>query len=100
MLWVGVLAWVLHRERPTPTAFVVVPIVLLGVALVGGVGGSGAFGTNPGLGAVLALGAGLCFHFGWMAFAYYTWRLDKADKRITADYLDPELASGVSENDL
>jgi len=44
----------------------------------------------------LALIAGIAFHLGWMTFAYYTWRLEKADKRITADYLDPELASGVA----
>ena len=46
----------------------------------------------------LALIAGIAFHLGWMAFAYYTWRLEKADKRITADYLDPELASGVADD--
>ena len=46
----------------------------------------------------LALMAGVAFHVGWMSFAYYTWRLEKADKRITADYLDPELASGVAED--
>ena len=46
----------------------------------------------------LALMSGVVFHVGWMVFAYYTWRLDRADKRITADYLDPELASGVAEN--
>jgi len=46
----------------------------------------------------LALMSGVAFHLGWMVFAYYTWRLDRADKRITADYLDPELSSGVAEN--
>ena len=46
----------------------------------------------------IALISGFLFHLSWIAFAYYTWRLDKADKRITADYLDPELASGVAEN--
>jgi drug/metabolite transporter (DMT)-like permease len=65
VLWVGVLAWLIHRERPTPTAFVIVPIVLLGVALVGGVGSSAAYGSNPGVGAALALGAGL-FYAGFL----------------------------------
>ncbi|MEM7328687.1 MAG: DUF2270 domain-containing protein [Pseudomonadota bacterium] len=46
----------------------------------------------------LALMAGVAFHLSWMVFAYYTWRLDRADKRITADYLDPELASGVADD--
>ena len=48
----------------------------------------------------IALISGVLFHLSWIAFAYYTWRLDRADKRITADYLDPELASGVAENNL
>jgi drug/metabolite transporter (DMT)-like permease len=61
VLWVGALAWLLHRERPTPTAFIVVPVVLLGVGLVGGAGSSSAFGSNPALGAILALTAGLFY---------------------------------------
>ena len=61
VLWVGAAAWVIFRERPTGTAFVVVPLVLAGVALIGGAGSDDAFGDNPALGAVLALGAGLFY---------------------------------------
>lgn len=38
----------------------------------------------------LALGAGFLFHIGWISLAIYTWRLERIDKRIMADYLDPE----------
>jgi drug/metabolite transporter (DMT)-like permease len=55
VLWVGLTAWIMFGERPTRTAFVVVPIVLVGVALIGGVGSSNAYGDNPALGAGLAL---------------------------------------------
>jgi drug/metabolite transporter (DMT)-like permease len=65
VLWVGAAAWLLFGERPTRTTFVVVPIVLTGVALIGGVGSSDAFGDNPALGALLGLGAGL-FYAGFL----------------------------------
>jgi drug/metabolite transporter (DMT)-like permease len=65
VLWVGAAAWVLYRERPTRTAIVAVPVVLVGVALIGGIGSSDAFGDRPGLGAVLGLAAGL-FYAGFL----------------------------------
>ncbi|MEE9297709.1 MAG: DMT family transporter [Acidimicrobiia bacterium] len=65
VLWVGVAAWVLHRERPSTTAFVIVPVVLAGVALIGGVGTEDAYGDRPALGTVLALGASV-FYAGFL----------------------------------
>jgi drug/metabolite transporter (DMT)-like permease len=90
VLWVGILAWLLHRERPTPTAFIVVPVVLLGVALVGGVGTSGAYGSNPGLGAVLALGAG----FFYAGFLLLFRQANTADHPTTGPLLDVSI--GIS----
>lgn len=65
VLWVGLIAWLIHKERPSGTAFVVVPVVLIGVALIGGVGSSDAYGSNPALGAALGVGAGL-FYAGFL----------------------------------
>jgi len=65
VLWVGIAAWIIFRERPSGTAFFVIPLVLAGVALIGGVGADDAYGDNPALGAVLALGAGL-FYAGFL----------------------------------
>ena len=65
VLWVGLAAWVLFRERPSGIAFVIVPFVLFGVALIGGAGSTDAYGNNPALGAILALGAGL-FYSGFL----------------------------------
>jgi drug/metabolite transporter (DMT)-like permease len=61
VLWVGLLAWVIHRERPSTAAFALVPVVLLGITMIGGLGRADAYGENPGLGALLALGAGVTY---------------------------------------
>ncbi len=58
VVFVGVLAWVLHRERPTATALATIPAVLCGVALISGMGRPEAYGTDPVLGALLGAGAG------------------------------------------
>ena len=52
---VGALAWVFYRERPTVTALAVVPVVLLGVAMISGVGRSDSYGSDPILGTVFGL---------------------------------------------
>jgi drug/metabolite transporter (DMT)-like permease len=61
VVWVGLLAWAIHHERPTGTTFALMPLILMGIVLIGGVGSSDAYGDNPGLGAVLALGAGIAY---------------------------------------
>jgi drug/metabolite transporter (DMT)-like permease len=52
---VGVVAWLLFRERPSRSTLVAVPIVLAGVVLISGVVGSNAYGTNPALGVILGV---------------------------------------------
>lgn len=61
VLWVGLFAWIIHRERPSVAAFAIVPVVLVGIGLIGGIGSSDAYGENPSLGAILALGAGVTY---------------------------------------
>jgi len=65
VLWVGAIAWIIHKEHPTRAAFVVVPVMLAGVALIGGVGTSDAYGTNPAVGAALAACGGF-FYAGFL----------------------------------
>ncbi len=60
VLIVGFVAWAILGERPTRSTLVAVPIVLVGVALIAGVGG-GAYGDNPALGVVLGLLTALCY---------------------------------------
>jgi drug/metabolite transporter (DMT)-like permease len=52
---VGIVAWLLFGERPARSVFVAVPIVLVGVVLISGVVGAGAYGANPGLGVILGV---------------------------------------------
>jgi drug/metabolite transporter (DMT)-like permease len=52
---VGVLAWVLLRERPHRSSFVAIPIVGFGVLLISGALEQGAYGTNPGVGVFYGL---------------------------------------------
>src|SRR5437867_10670587 len=48
---VGLLAWLLWRERPQAMSLVAIPIVLVGVVLISGALEQGAYGRNPALGA-------------------------------------------------
>ena len=61
ILFVGVLAWLVFRERPTRAAMVLIPVVLLGVALSSGLGRGDAFGANPARGAIYGLFTGISY---------------------------------------
>lgn len=61
VVWVGIGAWVVHREKPSRRTLATVPVILFGVALVSGLGQDGAYGSNPVLGAALALIAALFY---------------------------------------
>ncbi|MBU1865824.1 MAG: DMT family transporter [Actinobacteria bacterium] len=61
VVFVGGLAWLLHRERPTVTALAVVPIVLVGVVMISGLGRLDAYGTDPVFGTVLGLATALTY---------------------------------------
>lgn len=60
VLVVGFVAWAVQGERPSRSTLIAVPIVLVGVALIAGVGG-GAYGESPVLGVVLGLLTALCY---------------------------------------
>ena len=61
VLVVGVVAWAAFGERPSRATFVALPVVLVGVALISGAVGGGAYGANPGLGVVLGVATALCY---------------------------------------
>jgi len=58
---VAVLAWLVLGERPPRRTLLALPLVLVGVVLISGVIGTGAYGSNPGLGVVLGLVVGLAY---------------------------------------
>lgn len=61
VVFVGLLAWALHRERPTRTALAAIPVVFVGVVLISGMGQSDAYGHAPVAGALLGVGAGIAY---------------------------------------
>jgi drug/metabolite transporter (DMT)-like permease len=52
---VGLVAWVIFKERPPRPVLLALPIVLVGVVLISGVVGTGAFGADPQLGVSLGI---------------------------------------------
>ncbi len=58
---VALAAWALLGEKPSRRVAVAIPIVLVGVTMVSGLGSDDAFGENPALGAVLALAAAFLY---------------------------------------
>jgi drug/metabolite transporter (DMT)-like permease len=58
---VAFLAWLVLGERPPRRTLLALPVVLGGVVLISGAVGTGAYGTNPGLGVILGLVVGLVY---------------------------------------
>ncbi|MCB2224332.1 MAG: DMT family transporter [Actinobacteria bacterium] len=61
VVFVGAVAWALHREKPTATALAVVPVVIVGVALISGLGRSDAYGADPVGGTLLGVSTALTY---------------------------------------
>ena len=58
---VGFFAWLLLGERPSRATLLALPIVLLGVILISGVVGEGAYGAAPQLGVILGIATAFCY---------------------------------------
>jgi drug/metabolite transporter (DMT)-like permease len=58
---VGFFAWLLLGERPSRSTLLALPIVLVGVVLISGVVGEGAYGAAPQLGVVLGIATAFCY---------------------------------------
>ena len=58
---VGLIAWLVLGERPHRRVLVAVPVVLIGVTLISGVIGEGAYGQDPLLGVVFGLVTALAY---------------------------------------
>ena len=58
---VGLLAWLLFHERPHRSSLVAIPVVAVGVLLISGALDHGAYGSNPGRGAVFGVFTGLAY---------------------------------------
>ena len=61
VLIVGAVAWLVFGERPSRNTLLAVPVVLIGVVLISGVIGAGAYGSDPTLGVLISLVTALCY---------------------------------------
>jgi drug/metabolite transporter (DMT)-like permease len=61
VVFVGLLAWAYLGERPENRSLAAVPVVFLGVILISGVIGSGAYGDDPALGVVYGVLTGITY---------------------------------------
>lgn len=61
VVFVGLLAWALHGERPSRGAAAAVPLVFVGVVLISGVGTGGAYGQDPRQGVLFGLLTGMTY---------------------------------------
>ncbi len=68
VIFVGLAAWLLHRERPRRSMFVGIPLAFLGMTLVSGLGRADAYGDKPLLGTFFGLLTGITYAFFLLLF--------------------------------
>lgn len=61
VVFVGIFAWWIYRERPSRAAVAAVPVVFAGVTLISGLGSGEAFGENPWLGVAFGMLTGITY---------------------------------------
>lgn len=88
---VGLIAWIVFRERPAMTSLVAIPIAAAGIVLISGVLEAGAYGENPPLGALLGALTGLAYSGFLLALRYGSRDL----RRVAAPLYDATIASAA-----
>jgi drug/metabolite transporter (DMT)-like permease len=61
IVFVAVLAWAFLGERPENRSLAAIPVVFLGVVLISGAIGSGAYGDDPALGVLYGVLTGIAY---------------------------------------
>lgn len=87
---VGVLAWAIFRERPARSSLYAIPVAMLGIVLISGAFEDGAYGDNPGLGALYGVLTGLAYSGFLLAL-----RRSSDPRRIAGPLFEATLASAV-----
>jgi drug/metabolite transporter (DMT)-like permease len=90
VVFVGLLAWAVLGERPENRSLVAIPVVFLGVTLISGVIGSGAYGDDPALGVLFGVLTGITY-----ALFLLILRQGNADERRPAGPLFDATASAA-----
>ncbi len=88
---VPLAAWLLLGERPSARVTASVPLVMIGVVLISGVVGAGAFGRNPLLGVLFGIGTG----FAYAGFLLVQRRANADHRRPAGPLFDATLSAAV-----
>jgi drug/metabolite transporter (DMT)-like permease len=88
---VGLLAWVIFRERPTRNSLLAIPVAMVGIVLISGVLESGAYGSNPRLGAIYGLLTGVAYSGFLLALRWGSGERG----RVAGPLYDATLASAI-----
>jgi drug/metabolite transporter (DMT)-like permease len=88
---VGLLAWVIFRERPTRNSLLAIPVAMVGIVLISGVLESGAYGSNPKLGAIYGLLTGVAYSGFLLALRWGSGERG----RVAGPLYDATLASAI-----
>jgi drug/metabolite transporter (DMT)-like permease len=68
VIFVGLAAWAVYRERPTGLALFTIPIIFGGVALMSGLGRPDAYGDDPLGGVIFGIFAGVAYSLFLLVF--------------------------------
>ena len=90
VLLVGLVAWLLYRERPSRAVLAAIPVAMVGVVLISGALEDGAYGDDPGLGVVFGLLTGVAYTGFLVAL-----RHGASSGRVARPLADATLASAV-----
>jgi drug/metabolite transporter (DMT)-like permease len=88
---VGLLAWVLFRERPSGSSLAAIPVAVAGIVLISGVLEEGAYGDDPALGTLYGLLTGLAYSGFLLALR----RGAGHQQRVAGPLFDATLATAV-----
>jgi drug/metabolite transporter (DMT)-like permease len=91
VLLVGLLAWLLFRERLAASSILAIPVAMAGIVLISGALEDGAYGENPPLGVLFGVLTGIAYSGFLLAL-----RRGSSDRRrIAGPLYDATLASAV-----
>ena len=91
VVFVGLFAWLALGERPSGRSIATVPLVLLGVVLISGAVGAGAYGDDPALGALYGLATGVSYSL----FLLVLRQSNADDRRPAGPLFDATLSAAV-----
>lgn len=92
VVFVPLIAWMVLKERPANALILSVGLVMVGVVFISGVGGSEAYGRNPGLGVIFGIATGLSY----AGFILMQRSANQDDRRPAGPLLVATVAGGLA----